>query len=437
MKVGIYTLGCKVNAYESEYVMSLFKERGYEIVPFTEKCDIYIINTCSVTNTSDAKSRKVIHQAIRRNPDACVVAMGCFIEANKNIVIDGVDIFIGNKDKSQIVSLVEEHQKNKKEIRNLYEDLGTEFEDMEISSFEGRTRAFVKIQDGCENFCTYCIIPFVRGKCRSKDPELVIKEITTLVNHGYQEIVLTGIHTGNYGVDLEMDFSSLLKKILRIPNLHRLRISSIEITELNQNVLNLLKNPIIANHLHIPLQSGSSQIMRAMNRKYTKEEYLEKIKEIRRIRSDISISTDVIVGFPGEEEDLFEESYQFCKEVGFSKIHVFPYSKRDGTAASKFPNQMDARVKKERVKRLSELSNWLEDAYMRKFLGKEVEVLIERTIDGSSIGHTSNFLLVKVLGEYQQGQLLSVFIDKIQYPYCLGICCDDIRKTERETVMSH
>ena len=170
MKVGIYTLGCKVNAYESEYVMSLFKERGYEIVPFTEKCDIYIINTCSVTNTSDAKSRKVIHQAIRRNPDACVVAMGCFIEANKNIVIDGVDIFIGNKDKSQIVSLVEEHQKNKKEIRNLYEDLGTEFEDMEISSFEGRTRAFVKIQDGCENFCTYCIIPFVRGKCRSKDP---------------------------------------------------------------------------------------------------------------------------------------------------------------------------------------------------------------------------------------------------------------------------
>ncbi len=420
MKVGVYTLGCKVNAYESEYVISLFQEKGYEIVPFTEACDIYIINTCSVTNTSDQKSRKMIHQAIRRNKDACVVAMGCFIEANKDIQIEGVDILIGNKDKSKIVSLVEKYFETRTEIRNLYPDLGTEFENMEIQSFEGRTRAFVKIQDGCENFCTYCIIPFVRGKCRSKSPNLVLKEIHSLVNHGYQEIVLTGIHTGNYGVDLETNFASLLKKILKIPNLHRLRVSSIEATELDQDVLKLLENPIIANHLHIPLQSGSAEIMKAMNRKYKKEEYLEKIRQIRNIRPDISISTDVIVGFPGETEELFLESYHFCQEIGFSKIHVFPYSVRTGTAASKFPNQVDAKVKKERVKKLTELSNQLEESYMNQFIGQEVEVLIERSMDGCSVGHTSNFLLVKVLGEYHQGDLIFVEISDVKYPYCLG-----------------
>lgn len=421
MKVGICTLGCKVNTYESEYVMGLFQEKGYEIVPFSEKCDVYVINTCSVTNTSDAKSRKMIHQAIRKNKDACIVAMGCFIEANKEIQVDGVDIFIGNRDKSKIVSFVEAYLKHKREIRVLYPDLGRKFENMEIHSFEGRTRAFVKIQDGCENFCTYCIIPFVRGKCRSKNPNLVIEEITSLVNHGYQEIVLTGIHTGNYGVDLGFDFASLLERILKIPSLHRLRISSIEATELNPQVLELLKNSsIIANHLHIPLQSGSGEIMRAMNRKYEKAEYLEKIKEIRKVRPDISISTDIIVGFPGETEEFFEESYQLCKEIEFSKIHVFPYSIRTGTAASKFPNQVDASIKRKRVKRLTTLSNSLEISYMEKFLNQVVEVLVERSLDGYSIGHTSNFLLVKIEGNFPSGMLVLVKIDNIQYPYCFG-----------------
>jgi len=420
MKVGIYTLGCKVNAYESEYVSDLLKENGYEIHPFTDICDIYIINTCSVTNTSDAKSRKMIHQAMRRNPDACIVAMGCFIEANKKTEIEGVDILIGNKDKSKIVSLIEEYFKTKKKIKNLYDDLGTEFENMEIHSFGEKTRAFVKIQDGCENFCTYCIIPFVRGKCRSKSPDLVLQEITSLVNHGYQEIVLTGIHTGNYGVDLGCDFATLLEKILKIPGLYRLRISSIEATELNDRVLELLKNPIIANHLHIPLQSGSREVMKAMNRKYTKEEYLNKIKKIRKIRPDISISTDVIVGFPGETEEMFRESYQFCEEIGFSKIHVFPYSKRNGTAAAHFPNQVDGKIKKERVQKLTKLSNILEKKYMEKFLGKEMEVLIETSDSKYSMGHTSNFLLVKVLGEFRQEDKVLVTLTEISYPYCFG-----------------
>lgn len=434
MKVGIYTLGCKVNAYESEYVIDLLKENGYEIAPFTEMCDIYIINTCSVTNTSDAKSRKIIHQAIRRNPDACIVAMGCFIEANKKIEIEGVDILIGNKDKSKIVFLIQEYFKTKKKIKNLYDDLGTEFENMEIHSFGAKTRAFVKIQDGCENFCTYCIIPFVRGRCRSKDPDLVLREITSLVNHGYQEIVLTGIHTGNYGVDLGTDFASLLEKILEIPNLYRLRISSIEQTELNEKVLKLLENPIIANHLHIPLQSGSEKIMKAMNRKYTKEEYLKKIEKIRSIRPDISISTDVIVGFPGETEEMFKESYQFCEEIGFSKIHVFPYSKRNGTAAASFPNQVDAKIKKERVKELTNLSNTLEKRYMEKFLGKEMEVLIEKSDSEYSIGHTSNFLLVKVPGIFHQEEKTLANISKIQYPYCLGTIQCEIKEKEETLV---
>ena len=269
MKVGIYTLGCKVNTYESEYVASLLENAGYEISSFDDICDIYIINTCTVTNQSDSKSRKIINQAIRKNPNACVVAMGCFIEANKDIEIEGVDILLGNKDKSKIVTLLEEWYKNHTPIKALYSDLGTTFEDMEIKNIKDHTRAFVKIQDGCENYCTYCIIPYVRGKCRSKKKEIVLKEITELVENGYKEIVLTGIHTGNYGVDLNYTFYDLLKEIIEIKGLKRLRISSIEVTELNPQVLSIIENSnIICNHLHIPLQAGSDHVLKMMNRKY-------------------------------------------------------------------------------------------------------------------------------------------------------------------------
>ena len=353
MKVGIYTLGCKVNTYESEYVISLLEENGYTISSFDDVCDIYIINTCTVTNQSDSKSRKIINQAIRRNSNACVVAMGCFIEANKDIKIDGVDIYIGNKDKSKIVDLIKEWFKNREEIRNLYSDLGTTFEDMEINKIKEHTRAFVKIQDGCENFCTYCIIPYVRGKCRSKDKDTVIKEINDLVNNGYKEIVLTGIHTGNYGADLDYNFADLLEELVKIEGLKHLRISSIEITELNDKVLKLIKNnSIICNHLHIPLQAGSNHVLKMMNRKYDLEYFQNKIETIRNIRSDISISTDIIVGFPGETEEDFNSTLLFSKQIGFSKIHAFPYSVRYGTAASKFPNQLDGAIKKERNHKL-------------------------------------------------------------------------------------
>lgn len=421
MKVGIYTLGCKVNTYESEYIMSLFKERGYQISSFDEVCDIYIINTCTVTNQSDSKSRKIIREAIRQNPNACIVAMGCYVESSKDNLLDGVTIYIGNKDKSKVVDLVEEYFQDKKQIICLYSDLGTQFEDMEIKTFEGRTRAFVKIQDGCENFCSYCIIPYVRGKCRSKSFHKVIEEITRLVENGYQEVVLTGIHTGNYGRDLDTDFASLLRKIVEIPNLYRLRISSIEITELTEEVLNIIENsPVVADHLHIPLQAGSDIVLKLMNRKYNTNYFLDKVARIRKINPNISISTDVIVGFPGETDDLFLDSYHLCEKIRFSKIHVFPYSIRGGTPASKFPNQIDGLKKKDRAKSLIALSNQLEKEYMSKFLNREIDVLIEQTKNGYSYGHTSNYLSIKIKGEYLSESILSVEIMDIDYPYCIA-----------------
>jgi len=421
MKVGIYTLGCKVNSYESEYVAGLFKKSGYEIADFNDICDIYIINTCTVTNQSDSKSRKIIREAIRKNSEAIIVAMGCFVESNKDKLPEGIDIVIGNKDKSKVVELVEEYINTKTPINVLSDDLGLEFEDMEISTFGNKTRAFVKIQDGCENYCTYCIIPSVRGKCRSKDKDKVIEEITNLVNNGYKEIVLTGIHTGHYGVDLDTSFADLLKELVKIPNLYRLRISSIETTELNDEVLDILRNSnIICNHLHIPLQAGSNEILKLMNRKYDIDYFIKKIEEIRSIRPDIAISTDIIVGFPGETEELFQETLNNARKIGFTKIHVFPYSIRNNTPAAKFKNQIDGNIKKDRVKRLISLSEELEEEYMKKFIGKKLDVLIERYENGYSIGHTSNFLLVKINKEYKQEDIVDTEIIKVEYPYVLG-----------------
>lgn len=419
--VGILTLGCKVNTYESEYVINILKEHNYEIKSFDDVCDIYIINTCTVTNTSDIKSRKMIRNAIKKNPNACVVAMGCFIEANKDYQIEGLDIVLGNKDKSKIVDLLDEYFTKKEKIVKLYNDPKSQFEDMYITNFPGRTRAFVKIQDGCENFCSYCIIPFVRGKCRSKDKDKVISEIKALVNNGYQEVVLTGIHTGNYGVDLDTNFATLLKELVKIEGLKRLRISSIEITELTDEVLEVLKtSPIIVDHLHIPLQAGSDEILKAMNRKYNLSYFFEKIKKIREIRPNISITTDVIVGFPGETTELFEQTIKTCRDLEFAKIHVFPYSERQGTKAMELPNHIEPTEKKRRARELLLVSKELEITYANKFLNKQVEVLIEEDKDGYSYGHTSNYLHVKINKKLKHNTFVTVTITKVDYPYCLA-----------------
>ena len=408
MKVGIYTLGCKVNTYESEFIISLFKNRGYQIEDFNKECDIYIINTCTVTNQSDRKDRKIINSV--KNKDACLVVCGCFVESAKEYNYEGVDVVIGNYNKSQIVDLVEEHLKTKKQIIKKENIMQVPFENMEITNSETRTRAFVKIQDGCENYCSYCIIPFVRGKCRSKDKDTVIREITNLVNNNYKEIVLTGIHTGNYGVDLGLSFSTLLEEILTIPNLKRLRISSIEITELDDKFLNLLQNNILCNHLHIPLQSGSNKILKLMNRKYTKEEFKKYIEKIRKIRPNISITTDVIVGFPNETEEDFQESLEFIKDINFSKVHVFPYSKRDGTKAARMNGHINGTIKKERTKKLLDLSNHLEEAYYQNNIDKKEKVLIEKIEQGYAYGHTSNYLYLKLQGNYQKNNIYEITI---------------------------
>lgn len=421
MKVAIQSLGCKVNLYESEYITDQFQKAGYEIVPFQEIADVYIINTCSVTNTSDVKSRKVIHQAIRRNPDACIVAIGCFIEANHDYREDGVDILLGNANKSKVLEYVERYWQTKQKANYFVTPIPEKFDDMTMSTFLGRTRAFIKIQDGCENFCSYCIIPYVRGKCRSKNFQTVLEEIQNYVQHGYKEVVLTGIHTGNYGVDLGTDFAALLREIVKINGLVRLRISSIEITELTDEVLQIIRdNDVIVDHLHIPLQAGSDKILRLMNRKYDLAYFKQKMEQIREIRPDISLTTDIIVGFPSETEEDFQDTLSFVREVQFSKVHVFPYSRRSGTVAADMAEQVPGDVKKDRVRRLLALSKELETKYMKKFIGKTLPVLMEVNRTDYSLGHTSNYLLVKVPGEYQSEDLVDVTITDVSYPYCLG-----------------
>ena len=409
MRVKGISLGCKVNTYEIEYILSSFKERGYTIVD--NDPDICVINTCSVTNMSDAKSRKVINRVIRENPNAIIVVMGCMIEANKDYINDGVSIIIGNKDKNRVVDLVEEYLKQNNQIKRLYADFDKEFEDMFITNMEDRTRAFVKIQDGCENFCSYCIIPYTRGKCRSKDKNKVLEEVKSLVHNGYKEIVLTGIHTGHYGEDGDTSFPELLSEIVKIEGLKRLRISSIEITELNDDFLKVLQdNPVIVSHLHIPLQSGCDKILKLMNRKYDTKYFLDKINTIRKIRPDISITTDIIVGFPNEVEEDFLDTIKTAQKVGFSKIHVFPYSRRKGTKADLMDNQVDEIIKKQRVKRLMEVSSELEKKYLDSFINKKVNVLVEKTMDNKSVGHTENYLKVEINKEIDKNTIISVII---------------------------
>ena len=420
MKVSFYTLACKVNLYESEVIMNMFKKRGYEIVDFNDKSDIVIINTCTVTNTSDKKSRNIIRQAVKNNPNAIIVVMGCYSQVRSEDIksIPGVNIIIGNSNKSKVVDLVEEYIKNKENKIIIDNIMKTCFEPMELDKFETKTRAFVKIQDGCNNFCSYCIIPYSRGGIRSKEKEDVIKEITCLVNNGYKEVVLTGIHTGHYGKDkYDYDFSDLLNELCKIDGLLRIRISSIEITELDDKFMKVLENKKIVDHIHIPLQSGCDKILKLMNRKYNTEYFYNKIEKIRSIRPDISITTDLIVGFPNETDKDFNDTCEFIKKVNFTKVHVFPYSRRKGTPADLMDNQIDESVKKLRVRKILELSKELEISYMKKFIGKEVEVLIETYEDGIITGHTSNYICVKASGnESDINTIKRVLVREIDYP---------------------
>ena len=412
MKVGICSLGCKVNIYESELVTNILKNNNYTVVDFEDKADIYIINTCSVTNESDKKSRKMINRAKKNNPAAIIIVMGCYSQVNAEDI--DVDIVLGNKDKSKIVEIIEEYIKTKQKKKIIYDLTKVDFEKMEITNFDSHTRAFVKIQDGCNAFCSYCIIPYVRGRVRSKDPEDVIKEVTALVEKGYKEIVLTGIHTGRYGTDINTNLEELLNKLVNIPNIYRIRLSSIEINEITPGIKELLKeNKVMAKHLHIPLQSGSNKILKLMNRRYNKEEFLSMVDNLRDI-PDISLTTDLIVGFPNEDEEEFNETIDTLKKIGFTKIHTFPYSKRKGTPAATMDNQVSPEEKKRRVHRILDLSNKYEHNFYESKIGKIYDGVVEVHSNGTTIVHTSNFIPVIINDIAEEGTIVDVKLEKVE-----------------------
>lgn len=394
MKFNIVTFGCKVNQYESNMMKEKMLSSNFFYEENMSDANIIIVNTCSVTNVADKKCLKMIRKIKREYPNALLVVAGCSSQNNQNVyeALD-IDILLGNKDKSKIAELIKEYLDTEKKYVKFYNERDLEFEDMLINDYN-HVRAFVKIEDGCDNFCSYCIIPFVRGSVRSKDFDTVIKEAKLLTEHGHKEIVLTGIHTGHY-MSINHDLTDLINELSKIDDLLRIRISSIEITELNDKFLEMLKiNKKVCNHLHIPLQAGSDEILKRMNRKYDLAYYEEKINKIRGIRPDISITTDIIVGFPYETDELFSETLEFSKKMNFSKIHVFPYSIRVGTAAASMPNQVDEVTKKVRVKKLMALSEKQEKEYYEKFKGKELDILVEECDNNVSIGHTSNYLMV-------------------------------------------
>jgi len=427
--VAFHTLGCKVNHYETEAIWQLFKGAGYERVDFDSISDIYVINTCTVTNTGDKKSRQVIRRAVRKNPDAVICVTGCYAQTSPAEVLEipGVDIVIGTQDRTKILDFVEKYQKERQPINAVKNIMKNRlFEEMDVPAFTDRTRASLKIQEGCNNFCTFCIIPWARGLMRSRDPKEVIRQAQQLVDAGYKEIVLTGIHTGGYGTDMkDYNLAMLLRDIEeQVHGLKRLRISSIEASQLTDEVIDVIdRSNIVVRHLHIPLQSGSNTVLKRMRRKYTMEFFAERLNRLREALPGLAVTSDVIVGFPGETEEEFMETYNFVKEHKFAELHVFPYSKRTGTPAARMENQIDEEVKNERVHRLITLSDQLAKEYASQFEGEVLEVIPEERYkedpeSGLYEGYTDNYLkVVFPASEDMVGKLVKVKITKAGYPY--------------------
>ena len=420
MKFHIVTLGCKVNAYESEVIKENLLKHQYIYEEDETKADILIINTCSVTNIADNKSKKQVRHA--KKLGKILVVCGCSSENNQATYQElGIDILIGNRDKSKIHELIEEYKKQKQNIVSFYKEKIIPFETMQVQQFESHTRAFVKIEDGCDNYCSYCIIPYVRKNVRSKDFNETIEEVKELVLKGHKEIVLTGIHTGRY-LSEGHNLRDLIHEISKLQGLERIRISSIEATELNEEMmLEIEKNKKVVNHFHIPLQAGSDEILKRMNRKYDITYFKKKIEDLRKIKEDVSITTDIIVGHPYETDELFLETVKTAKEINFSKIHVFPYSKRDGTPASRMPMQVLDTVKKERSRTLNEVSKELERNFYKKHIKNTLDVLIEEVKENESIGCTTNYLKVKINEKLNRNQIYKVKI--IDYENNILIGC--------------
>lgn len=433
-KAALHNLGCKVNGYETEAMQRLLEEDGYEIVPFHEKADVYVINTCTVTNMADRKSRQMLHRARKLNPDAVIVAAGCYVQAQeaKGQEIEGIDILIGNNQKKNLLKLLKAHL-DKQEVKDVIDINHTdEFEELYIDSAGEHTRAYIKVQDGCNQFCTYCIIPHVRGRIRSRNPEEIVKEVKRLAEAGYKEVILTGIHVSSYGMDfidskmnfdkwVEMDGEKkdllyLIQRIHEVEGIKRIRLSSLEpriITETFAKGIAAL--PKICPHFHLSMQSGCDETLKRMNRHYTSAEYYEKCMILRKYFEHPAITTDVIVGFPGETAEEFETTRQFIDKVNFYETHVFKYSKRSGTIAADMPDQVDEQVKSERSALLLQMSKQKKRAFEEKMIGQEVEVLMEEPVekDGKiyQTGHTKEYVKIAIESDKSlENQIINIVI---------------------------
>ncbi|MBM6220331.1 tRNA (N(6)-L-threonylcarbamoyladenosine(37)-C(2))-methylthiotransferase MtaB [Staphylococcus epidermidis] len=422
--VAFHTLGCKVNHYETEAIWQLFKDANYERVEFETNADVFVINTCTVTNTGDKKSRQIIRRAIRQNPDAVVCVTGCYAQTSSAEIMEipGVDIVVGTQDRHKLLDYIQQFQDERQPINGVGNIMKNRtYEELEIPYFTDRTRASLKIQEGCNNFCTFCIIPWARGLMRSRDPEKVVEQATQLVNSGYKEIVLTGIHTGGYGQDLKnYNLAQLLRDLDTIEGLERIRISSIEASQLTDEVIDVIGNSNkVVRHLHIPLQSGSDDVLKRMRRKYTMAHFSERLTKLHQALPDLAVTSDVIVGFPGESEDEFQETYDFIVNHHFSELHVFPYSPRIGTPAARMDNQIDEETKNVRVHKLISLSNQLAKEYASKFEDEVLEVIPEEMGEEphTLVGYADNYMKVRFEGDDSLiGQIVKVKIVKANYP---------------------
>lgn len=423
-RVAVFTLGCKTNQYESEAIASTFRHNGYESVPFEEQADVYIINTCTVTHLGDRKSRQIIRRAVKKNPEAVIAVTGCYAQTSPAEVlqIPGVDLIVGTRDREKIVDLVEQASMSPVPV-NAVKDILTHhsFEELPILDYENRTRAFVKIQEGCNNFCSYCVIPYARGPLRSREPEKVLSEVKKLVDEGFGEIVLTGIHIGAYGAGLDekMDLAALVVKVALIPGLKRLRLGSVEPLDITPRLIKAIAEiRTVCRHLHIPLQSGDDHVLRRMKRKYNSFEFSRMVGAIRGQIPELAVTTDIIVGFPGETDEEFENTFDFVKDIGFSKTHVFKYSPRKGTPAAGYSNQVPAEVKDVRSKRLIALDRENQRKFASRFIGESVEVLAEQLVDKDRDvweGLTDNYLKVLFKSdENLQGEFVEVRTVKLK-----------------------
>ncbi|NCC79640.1 MAG: tRNA (N(6)-L-threonylcarbamoyladenosine(37)-C(2))-methylthiotransferase MtaB [Clostridia bacterium] len=428
MKVAFQTLGCRVNVYDSEAMIEMFKKDGYELVDFNEPADVYVINTCTVTNMGDKKSRQHISRAKRTNKDAIVAVVGCYSQVSKEDVMEipGVDVILGSRNKSDIVFHVNRSRAEKKQIVEVTDKilLNSKFEDLGVTGYEGKTRAFLKIQDGCNRFCSYCIIPYARGGLSSKNPESVLKEIRKLAEEGFTEVILSGIHIASYGHDLpeKTDLLDLLEEIELIDGIKRVRIGSIEpMFFKNGRMDRIVKLKKLCPHFHLSLQSGARETLVRMNRRYTPLDFSEVVEEIRKRLAKASITTDVIVGFPGETEEEFNETYSFLDRMKLTKVHTFKYSPRKGTPAYHMEDQVDGNEKDRRSKLIMAQSDKNEDDFLKSYVGKTCEVLYEEGKDGVHMGYTANYMKVSVRShENIQGRYLPTKITKVKNQVLMG-----------------